>query len=693
MIHQHTIAAAISAIILSMVACDRIPSERIAELEQKAERESERRIELERELEAIRIAEERDAIERERNELIAFRQAIELETVEQAEARARELAEREAALAEREAQANLEADELAARQAELTAREDQLSEEEFARAGQQSVAPANVSFDRVRAPVADYGVFHDSLSSYGSWFDTQDYGYVWQPAVVHQSGWRPYTRGHWVCTDYGWTWVSEEPFGWATYHYGRWALLRGYGWIWVPGYEWAPAWVTWRESGSHIGWAPLPPETLAYSRHRWGSSVEVSFGIGPLWFSFIEYRNFGRPVRHHYLPVARNSYFISNTTNITNIYVQNNIIANGGPNYRTARQRAGRDIPFYRLDLDREGRDRNWRNARVSGNRLSVSAPEINADWNDALRPSRVSKRLEGITVERDRDLDPEITNRFRNERQSRVTRAENRVREWGDGSRFQERRLETLQQNRSSLEVEPVQRDQAERQRREPADPQRREQTDRAQRERNERQAREQAESAEREQTQRRGRDQAEQIRERVERLQRESTDRSQREQNERQRREPTERRQPEVTERQGREQTERAQREQVERQRRDQAEPVQREQDERQRREQAEQAEQVRVRTERQRREQAQRAQQEKVERQRREQAQRAQQEQAERQRREQAERAQREQVERQRREQAQRAQQEQAERAQQEQAERAQREKAERAQREQVERRRRE
>ena len=59
---------------------------------------------------------------------------------------------------------------------------------------------------------------------------------------------------------YGWTWVSNEPFGWATYHYGRWAYSNRLGWVWVPGTQWAPAWVAWRGSDDHLAWAPLPPD-------------------------------------------------------------------------------------------------------------------------------------------------------------------------------------------------------------------------------------------------------------------------------------------------------------------------------------------------------------------------------------------------------------------------------------------------
>ena len=87
-----------------------------------------------------------------------------------------------------------------------------------------------------------------------------DYGYCFQPNVaVSNADWRPYADGYWAYTDVGWTWVSYEDFGWATYHYGRWADLAGYGWVWVPGYEWGPAWVSWRTGGDYVGWAPLPP--------------------------------------------------------------------------------------------------------------------------------------------------------------------------------------------------------------------------------------------------------------------------------------------------------------------------------------------------------------------------------------------------------------------------------------------------
>ena len=103
-----------------------------------------------------------------------------------------------------------------------------------------------------------YQTFYDELAPYGQWVNDPEYGNVWVP---NEGGdFRPYgNRGHWVMTEYGNTWVSEDPWGWACYHYGRWTYNPYYGWIWVPGYEWAPAWVSWRFGGGYCGWAPLAP--------------------------------------------------------------------------------------------------------------------------------------------------------------------------------------------------------------------------------------------------------------------------------------------------------------------------------------------------------------------------------------------------------------------------------------------------
>ena len=116
-----------------------------------------------------------------------------------------------------------------------------------------------------RAASEDVAMFYDDLSQYGQWVDYENYGPVWRPSKVGED-WRPYTDGRWVPTDDGYVFESQEPWGWATYHYGNWMPTEGYGWVWAPGRTWYPSTVEWRTSPedapvdtSYIGWAPIPP--------------------------------------------------------------------------------------------------------------------------------------------------------------------------------------------------------------------------------------------------------------------------------------------------------------------------------------------------------------------------------------------------------------------------------------------------
>ncbi|HEX7489780.1 MAG TPA: DUF6600 domain-containing protein, partial [Anaeromyxobacteraceae bacterium] len=141
----------------------------------------------------------------------------------------------------------------------------------------EGAGDAAVSFD----------TFRDGLAPYGEWVTAGAYGRVWRPLHV-AAGWRPYYYGRWEWTDEGWLWVSDESWGWATYHYGRWAADPGLGWVWVPGYQWAPAWVSWRYSPEYIGWAPLAPGLSVYV-----SSYPTSYA----WWSFVPCQRFvGVPV-------------------------------------------------------------------------------------------------------------------------------------------------------------------------------------------------------------------------------------------------------------------------------------------------------------------------------------------------------------------------------------------------------------
>jgi hypothetical protein len=193
------------------------------------------------------------------------------------------------------------------------------------------VQPTPVYVEPAPAPVAVMEInavsdFYEPLNAYGRWIEVQGNGRCWVPAGVDQD-WRPYTEGHWARTDAGWYWVSDERWGWATYHYGRWYQDPDNGWVWVPQTQWAPAWVAWREGGGYAGWAPLPPEA------RIGMNGGLDYraeAIDPHAFVFVEDRRMLDP-QHHQTVIFNNTTIINNTVNITKIQVVNKTVINEGP--------------------------------------------------------------------------------------------------------------------------------------------------------------------------------------------------------------------------------------------------------------------------------------------------------------------------------------------------------------------------
>jgi hypothetical protein len=127
----------------------------------------------------------------------------------------------------------------------------------------------------VRVSGVTFAEFDTSLAPYGDWITVGGYGRVWRPSVaVVGVGFRPYaTGGHWVSTNYGWSFESDWNWGWAPFHYGRWAMDPVYGWVWVPDTTWGPSWVSWRFGGGYVGWAPLAP---------FGSTVVIE-SYHPAW--------------------------------------------------------------------------------------------------------------------------------------------------------------------------------------------------------------------------------------------------------------------------------------------------------------------------------------------------------------------------------------------------------------------------
>ena len=151
---------------------------------------------------------------------------------------------------------------------------------------------------------------YQQLDSYGDWQQDPAYGAVWLPRAVPVN-WAPYRAGHWDwISPWGWTWVDDAPWGFAPFHYGRWAQI-GPRWAWVPGQlparpVYAPAlvafvggnnWSLAIGAGSAprpaLGWFPLAP----------GEAFRPAYRASP-----------------RYITQVNNNTIVNNTVNVTNIY-------------------------------------------------------------------------------------------------------------------------------------------------------------------------------------------------------------------------------------------------------------------------------------------------------------------------------------------------------------------------------------
>jgi hypothetical protein len=261
-----------------------------------------------------------------------------------------------------------------------------------------------------------FGVFYSSLSHYGEWIELQPDVYAWRPLHMHND-WRPYMDGRWVWTDDGWFWVSYEPFGWATFHYGRWYYDDYYGWMWMPGYDWAPAWVEWRYDDDYIGWSPLPPY----------ATFNINIGIhftthwaAPLhYWSFVRYRHFCEPrVGNYYESVERTRRFFGNTRSRNDYSYERDRIINRGVDRELVERRSGERIRTAEIT---ETRDRQTERVVREGERPRIEVYRPSGADVERSRPERIEARKadRGISL----DMNKVDRSSFQERNQSREQR------------------------------------------------------------------------------------------------------------------------------------------------------------------------------------------------------------------------------------------------------------------------------
>ena len=284
----------------------------------------------------------------------------------------------------------------------------------------------------VSASFGNVGFFHTALSPYGEWLELEAGFHVWKPRHLH-AGWRPYLYGRWAWTDYGWYWVSSEPFGWAVFHYGRWFYDDYYGWVWVPDRIWGPSWVEWRYDDDYIGWAPLPP----YASFSFSIGIRfTTHWMAPVqYWSFVRHRHFTSPnVLREVVPVDYTRRLIRTTRSAGRYEVEGDRIINRGVE-RSFIERRG----YTRIDRV-DVRDATERGERIIRDR---SRERIEVYRPNRSELERTPERIEARRAERGTSLDLRRVERPRRENEGTIDRPELERRKRDEGI---ERRQETRQ-------------------------------------------------------------------------------------------------------------------------------------------------------------------------------------------------------------------------------------------------------
>ena len=158
----------------------------------------------------------------------------------------------------------------------------------------------------------------EDLDDYGTWRTMPDYGTVWVPDRAPRD-WAPYHDGHWAWVDpWGWTWIDDQPYGYAVSHYGRWVRAPD-TWAWVPAPVqarpvYAPALVAFvgavltfgGRSDPGVGWFPLAPH----------EPYRPPYHASPTYITNVNVTN----------TVINRTTIVNNINNITNVrYVNRNV--------------------------------------------------------------------------------------------------------------------------------------------------------------------------------------------------------------------------------------------------------------------------------------------------------------------------------------------------------------------------------
>jgi len=237
-----------------------------------------------------------------------------------------------------------------------------------------------------------FQTFYDELEPYGTWVNYPQHGYVWRYRASGE--FRPYsTNGRWVYTDDGWTWVSDYNWGWAPFHYGRWLYDDELGWLWVPGNEWAPAWVTWGSYNDNFAWAPIAP----------GISISIGSSYRPPsnYWVVCPGNYFGRPDWQSHAIRNNDRVTIINKVTIINNYNRPQAGRNTGY-YRgpdTKQVERYTKAPVQRVKIAEASRPGS---NSVQNNSVAFYRPNVRDDRKNTAKPPAPRKPADAVQLKRE---------------------------------------------------------------------------------------------------------------------------------------------------------------------------------------------------------------------------------------------------------------------------------------------------
>jgi hypothetical protein len=222
---------------------------------------------------------------------------------------------------------------------------------------------------------------YEDLDDYGRWHEVAGYGNVWTPSGV-PGDWAPYRYGNWTyISPWGWTWVEQEPWGFAPFHYGRWASVQG-SWCWIPG---------------PVAVRPVYSPALVAFVGGGGFSIGVGVGggVGVGWFPlgpgevFVPwYRTSPRYVQNVNVTNTR-----VNVTQVTNVY--NNVTVNHVTNVTYVNQRVTNSVTVVNHDTFVNARPVHNNIVRVDARQMAAApvthdvARNIQPDRQSVVGPAR----------------------------------------------------------------------------------------------------------------------------------------------------------------------------------------------------------------------------------------------------------------------------------------------------------------